>query len=483
MLTEQFLNLTCSVLSNDEAKFEDSTISSVNKVLSFYKEDTIPIHFRVKFHLAKTLCKLRLTGKNGSESVDSIIATGQFKEFDEFLQVLSTREFSKSDKESINSQINGRRKLVSLLKDAPQIEKFVEMFNNNSYTDIDEAIQDYELVLSKMYARFSEEKRNESNSRIETLDLSSDNYKHVLDQIEISYSGKNAITTGYNQLDEYLNGGFEPTRLYVFGGASGDGKSVLLCNMVKNAVDRKKSLDDLIDIYVYITMENLIDESLARIYCSKENKKLKKMMENFNSERHVIENNMKEWLLQNRSVVAMAYFPPTLTSSADIMAYVDELQNKYKDIGAIRGIYIDYLDLLRSGQTFDLHRLEMGQVTIDLKMMAVQMTVPVITVTQLNRSGYDQRESLSLVQMSESIKKVEHADFVAMLRAIDNEENQNNPDAIGGKLKIVIGKNRSGPKNKEVNLRTNFSTFRIEDTDQDKGEKFDVGVIPTDSIL
>ena len=51
-------------------------------------------------------------------------------------------------------------------------------------------------------------------------------------------SGKNSVSTGYVELDKYMNGGFEPTRLYIYGGSSGDGKSVLLTNFLKNAVEK-----------------------------------------------------------------------------------------------------------------------------------------------------------------------------------------------------------------------------------------------------
>ena len=62
----------------------------------------------------------------------------------------------------------------------------------------------------------------------------SDSYENVLNSIEINCTGRNSISTGYSELDIYMNGGFEPTRLYIYGGTSGDGKSVLLVNFLKN---------------------------------------------------------------------------------------------------------------------------------------------------------------------------------------------------------------------------------------------------------
>ena len=71
--------------------------------------------------------------------------------------------------------------------------------------------------------------------------------------------------------------------------------------------------------------------------------------------------------------------------------------------------------------------------------------------------------------MSESIKKVEHSDFVGILRNIENEADTNQDIRIPseyGDFRIIIGKNRSGPKNVTVNLKSIFSCSRIEDIDK-----------------
>ena len=146
------------------------------------------------------------------------------------------------------------------------------------------------------------------------------------------------------------------------------------------------------------------------------------------------------------------------------------MKTKYNGNGVIRGTYVDYLDLLKSGQTFDVHRLEIGQVTLDMKVAAVLQGVPWVTVTQLNRGGYETKEMPSLVNMSESIKKVEHSDFVGIIKSISNEIDKNadlkNKSLFTtgiADMHITIGKNRSGPKNVGVKLHVDFSRFRVND--------------------
>jgi len=466
MITDSFLNLCGAILSSDETDFNETVVKDVHSILTFYqeKEGQIPLPCKPKFDLIYTISRLRKEGKEIDEVFDSVTAAGQFKDQDSVIARLSatTKQIPDKKVESALARIRSQKKFTTLLKDLPSLENFVEQFNTSSFSDLDGVMNSYEMLISKMYSRVSEEKRLEAHSTIKTLDMATDNYAPVLKQIELSYTGKNSITTGYPGLDENMNGGFEPARLYIFGGASGDGKSVLLANCVRNAVEREKARDEKTNIYIYVTLENLIDESLARIYCSHTEKDLKKVIKNYQEEKHVIEQTMKTWQEDNNSAIIMAYFPPTITSVADLLVFVDEIKNRYKDRGVVRGIYIDYLDLLMAGQKFDLHRLEMGQITIDLKVLAVRLQVPVITVTQVNRSGYDHKENMSLTQIGEAIKKVEHSDFVAMIRSSieTNEEGEIITDT--GNLKVTIGKNRSGPKNKSIDLLTRFSFFRID---------------------
>lgn len=83
-----------------------------------------------------------------------------------------------------------------------------------------------------------------------------------------------------------------------------------------------------------------------------------------------------------------------------------------------------------------------------------------------HNSAYDPKENVTLANMSESIKKVEHSDFVGIIKNLQQEVDPNQDiriEASDGDFRIIIGKNRSGPKNKIINLKSNFSHFRIDD--------------------
>jgi replicative DNA helicase len=101
-----------------------------------------------------------------------------------------------------------------------------------------------------------------------------------------------------------------------------------------------------------------------------------------------------------------------------------------------------------------MYRIELGHITLSLKTLAVQYNIPVITGTQLSRGVYkiSSSQELNVDLMSESIKKVEHADFVALLA-----KNEFDNNLIHGK----VGKNRSGETNVSIDFKVDFSRFKF----------------------
>lgn len=477
MLSEQFINLCCVILFTNNPKFNRDIFLDISNILNFYKEDQIPLSFKAKLNLCKTILKLKLQDRDNNRIIDDIVATNQFKELESFLVSLPERTIEDSKIDDVINQIKEKKRYTFILKDIPQIENFVKQFNTNSFSDLTEALKNWDLVINQAFLKILEEKRGDSYSKISNIDLNIDSFDTVLEQIEVSYSGKNAISTGYRELDGYMNGGFEPSRLYIFGGSSGDGKSVLLMNFLKNGVESPNSSDEGHKrIFIYFTLENLIDESFVRLYCCLTNQSIKDIMKDFNSKKKEIEATIKEWQNKYNSVVVMSYFPPTLTSVSDLTLFADKVEQKYKDTGKVKAIYVDYLDLLKSGQTFDLYRLEQGQITIDLKVLAVMKHIPVLSVTQLNRSAYDKNQQLSLTQIGEAIKKVEHSDFVGLIRSIFDEQQTSSPGIFTSnstRMETIIKKNRSGPKEKMVNFLVDFSHFRITDNSRDVSVPFE----------
>lgn len=468
MLTEQFLGICCKCCLNNCTSLNEKVFQSIDRVLSFYSSN-ISQEIQPKYKLACNLVSLRLKGKTVDSVLDNIELSSKFEALKDYIKYLSESKSKDIEIEDYIKQIQVREKLISVLKHFDKLQTFVEDFSTNSFDDLEEALGDYDEMVSDMYKNLFEQKRTEEIGSISSLDLFNDSYNDVMEQIRTNYLGENTVPTGFSDLDSFIRGGYDPSRLYIIGGSSGDGKSTFLMNCMKNAVTKDApDPSGKKNIYVYITLENLIDESLVRLYSCWADIQTDHAVKSFLNDNINMMKHIKEQLEVHHANIEMKYFPPTQVSVFDIRLYLQSLKEKYKDTGRIRCVYIDYLDLLKSGDQFDLYRLELGQVALMLKVVSVLENIPVVTVTQLNREGYN-KESFSLVQMSESIKKVEHSDFVGLLKA---QPAENFSKTSYTDIDLYIGKNRAGPKDKKIKLRADFSKYKIEDGTEKAGIAF-----------
>lgn len=476
MLTSQLINLACTITSQNSKLLTTEVFKDIKAILDFYRQDeeNIPLDYKLKLSLAETLCNLRIDGLSKDTALDSVKTTERFSDLGGFISTAEGQVISDVQMVEYIKHIKNHKKIVVSLDNFEGIREFIEKFEQNDFSTMQEAINMFESVVTSMYSNYSNEKRNESISAIAQLDLLSNDYEKALNHIYDNYCGKNSTRSGYPELDALINKGFEPPRVYIFGGASGDGKSTLLANILANHIRKEAPADKKdYDIHIYVTMENLIDESLLRLYCCYTEMTVEDVVNNWELHKTRIESTLKEAQEKSKSIIVMAYYPATKIGATDIMTFAEEIKTKYAKVGELKTISVDYLDLLKSGKNYDLYRLSLGQITIDLKVMAVLLHVPVLTLTQVNRSGYDDEDKPSLTMVGESIKKVEHADFVAILK-YKADERPDEKESSQGKMDIFIGKNRSGPKGRSITLITDFSKFLIKPGDGVSYEQLDV---------
>jgi replicative DNA helicase len=109
----------------------------------------------------------------------------------------------------------------------------------------------------------------------------------------------------------------------------------------------------------------------------------------------------------------------------------------------LRLIVVDYLQLMTSGKKSESRQVEVSEFSRQLKLLAKELEVPVIAISQLNR-GPEQRTDKKpmLADLRESGSLEQDADVVVLLHRPDAFERD---DPRGGEADLILAKHRNGP--------------------------------------
>ncbi|CAA9237064.1 MAG: Replicative DNA helicase (DnaB) @ intein-containing [uncultured Blastococcus sp.] len=154
---------------------------------------------------------------------------------------------------------------------------------------------------------------------------------------------------------------------------------------------------------------------------------------------------------------------------ADAPLYIDDSPNmtmmeirakarRLKQRNDLKLIVIDYLQLMTSGKKVESRQQEVSEFSRALKLLAKELEVPVIAMSQLNRGSeqrQDKKPMLSDLRESGSIEQ--DADMVMMIHREDMYEKES-PRA--GEADIMLVKHRNGPTaNVTVAFQGHYSRF------------------------
>jgi replicative DNA helicase len=248
---------------------------------------------------------------------------------------------------------------------------------------------------------------------------------------QLSREGVSLIGTpsGFRDLDD-LTGGFQPGNLIVLAARPGMGKSALVVNFAENAaVDNGKSV-------ALFSLEMSESELAQRLIASRA-----KVNGDLLRKGKVKEETWPKIVRASDELSPASFF---IDDSSDIG--VMELRAKARRLHSRHDldlIIVDYLQLMRPDDTSTGRVEQIGQISRGLKILARELHVPVIAVSQLSRAVEarpDKRPLLSDLRESGSIEQ--DADVVLF---IYRDEYYNSDSESVGEAEIKIAKHRNGP--------------------------------------
>ncbi|WP_050806572.1 replicative DNA helicase [Nesterenkonia sp. F] len=137
---------------------------------------------------------------------------------------------------------------------------------------------------------------------------------------------------------------------------------------------------------------------------------------------------------------------------------------RLKQKNNLKLIVLDYLQLLSSGKRVESRQQEVSEFSRTLKLLAKELDVPIVALSQLNRGSEqrtDKRPQVSDLRESGSIEQ--DADMVLLLH---REEVYDKESPRAGEADIIVAKNRNGPT-KDIVVAFQGHYARFQDMAQD----------------
>ncbi|MCW9734157.1 replicative DNA helicase [Avibacterium sp. 20-15] len=322
--------------------------------------------------------------------------------------------------------------------------KIAEMSYQTKGRDVKEILDDAEREVFSIAEKRTTASEGPQNI-IDILDKTIDKIE-VLSMSE-THNGVTGVTTGFIDLDR-KTAGLQPSDLIIVAARPSMGKTTFAMNLCENAA--LASDKPVLVFSLEMPSEQIMMRSLASLSRVDQTK--------IRTGQGLDEG---DWA-KIASTLGIFRKKPNLYIDDSSGLTPTELRSRarrvYREHSGLSLIMVDYLQLMRAPAFSDNRTLEIAEISRSLKALAKELEVPVIALSQLNRTlenRADKRPVNSDLRESGSIEQ--DADLIMF---IYRDEVYNDNSEEKGIAEIIIGKQRNGPIGK-VRLKFNgqFSRF------------------------
>lgn len=417
-------------------------LQSTDKLL-VVEEKLRPKHFYHDAH--KKIYESILDLSENSQSPDIVTVATKLREKD-------------GDRDYLDS-----RYLAELLESCPDtlnIEYYVDIVRNDySRREIMRACQDtlnlarsFEGSIDDFVETVEKEFLKITNENDKQGIMSSDNVlKSTLEMIQTNIDRVGHITgttTGFRDIDA-LFGGFQPSDLLILAARPGMGKTAFALNLAANAAHAKKNV-------VIFTLEMSKEQLMQRVLSTEaciDSGRLRRGELDEDEQDRLVEAARRIHTLQH-------YLGIDETPGISLAELRARCRRHHKEYG-LDLVIVDYLQLMSSSgaKRQDSREREIAEISMGLKGLAKELGVPVLALSQLNRSVEarpDKRPKMSDLRESGSLEQ--DADIILFVHR-DDYYDKNSENA--GVAQIIVAKNRHGEQQTiELAYHSNYIAFK-----------------------
>ena len=310
-------------------------------------------------------------------------------------------------------------------------------------------------LFDKTEAQIYHVAHEETTSELTRLD---DILHDEIDKLEALSEAGVALTgtpSGFKDLDD-LTGGFQPGNLLILAARPAMGKSALALNIAQNAT-LGKGTEGRGPVPVALFSLEMSRVEIAHRMLGAEAK-----ISGDALRKGQVKSDWRRVLLASEK---LSKAPLWIDDSSDLgihelRAKVRRLKSREPDLGLV---IVDYLQLMRPEDSRENRVLQIGNISRGLKLLAMELKMPVIALSQLSRrleERTDKRPMLSDLRESGSIEQ--DADVVMFIyreSVYDKDEDQEDAPAAD-EAELIVGKHRNGPiGNIKLIWQANFARF------------------------
>ena len=270
----------------------------------------------------------------------------------------------------------------------------------------------------------------------------------TMDEIDAIQSGggqARGVPTGFAELDEVTTG-LHGGQMIIVAARPGHGKSTLALDFMRSCSIKHGMAS------VIFSLEMSKSEIVMRLLSAEARIKLADMRSGRMSD--------DDWTKMARRMGEITEAPLYIDDSPNLtMMEIRAKARRLKQRTDLRLIVVDYLQLMTSGKRVESRQAEVAEFSRSLKLMAKELDVPVVAISQLNRGPEQRTDKVpQLSDLRETGQLEQDGDMVILINRPDAYD-RDSPRA--GEADLILAKHRNGPtKTCTVASTLNLGSFR-----------------------
>jgi replicative DNA helicase len=256
---------------------------------------------------------------------------------------------------------------------------------------------------------------------------------------ELSKHGVSLTGTpsGFRDLDE-ITGGFQGGNLIVLAGRPSMGKSAFALNMAENAA-LGTGMEGRGPVPVALFSLEMSQVEIAHRMLGSQAKISGDALRKGQVK--------SDWRRVLQASEKLSKAPLWIDDSSDLgihelRAKVRRLKGRVPELGLV---IVDYLQLMRADESIENRVLQIGHMSRGLKLLARELNIPVMALSQLSRKVEDRTDKRPMLSDLRESGAIEQDSDVVMFIYRDEVYNKDPEVDNEGDAEIIVGKHRNGP--------------------------------------